>query len=99
MVAEQLRREMEQMFDGHDCHAVEMHIDGVPVKAIPEQHAAGEVEGVGVTVENLRLLLRCEDLPTPKIGQELSLDGAVWIVSDTSVLAGVLDLQLFRDVS
>lgn len=99
MHAEQFARELDQVFEAHDSMATEVVIDGMSMLAIVEQVQAEEVEGVGVTVENQRLLLRESDIAVPKVGQVLEINGERWTCADTTVLAGVLDLQLFRDVS
>lgn len=87
------------MFLAPDSQAEELVIDGIEVPAIVDREDCGEIEGVGVTVTQLTLLLMASALDTPQVGQELDIDGKIWTVSSRQTMSGVLELQLYRDVS
>jgi hypothetical protein len=58
----------------------------------------GQPEGdPGVNLSEMVVRVRAADLPEPKVGREITINGDVWLVRGIEKEMGLLTLRLFRN--
>lgn len=75
-------------------------IDGQDVLCIFTDEGEGaDHDRVGVSVRVARLAAMASDMPRPRVGRRLDVDGVPWAVSRVQEPDGLLTVQIFREAS
>lgn len=97
--ADQLRRDLEEVFLDPAELAEVVEINGEPLPAIITRMEGEPDEQAGVHLQELQLVTLASRLPRPKPRQRLQMNGEAWYVRTVSQEAGLIRLVLWREGS